>query len=340
MKKKSIISYGILIVIHLCLLRPCYGASFFEMTLERDSIYTPGKMNLNLKLTDKAKIESGYQFQVGVYVAGTLVRKQILPVTKTEPVVFELTFPEMQNKTDVRCRVELLINSQFVEAAEKPLLLWPLLTPYAEKPKDKVIWVFDIHGRLQKIFDDLKVDVVDATFQAVRNFGTPNIIIIGQDLDPNSMRVITDRLATIDNKPVIIFLRQKQLPKNSNIDIPKENNHSINVACDLNSPLLKGLNKLDVMHMVDSSIYIKVKKRKDKDWAIEPFVSEIFKDNKYIYGYLINVRDKEQVTIYCQLPVTDSDDPRCILLLQNLLELANKISDSQKSQTNLHSKRR
>jgi hypothetical protein len=310
------------------------------MTLERDSIYTPGKMQLSLKLTDKAKIESEYQFQVCVYVAGTLVRKQILPVTKTEPVVFDLTFPKVQSKTDVRCRAELFISGQFVEAAEKPLVLWPSLTPYPEKPKDKVIWVFDIQGRLRRIFDDLKVDAVDATFQAVRNFGTPNIIIIGQDLDPNSMRVITDRLAMIDSKPVIIFLRQEQLPKNSNVGIPKENNYSSNVACDLNSPLLKGLNKLDVMRMVDSSIYIKVKKQKDKDWAITPFVSEILKDNKYIYGYLINVRDKEQVTIYCQLPVTDSDDPRYVRLLQNLLELANKISDSQKSQTNLHSKRR
>lgn len=330
MKTKSIIFYGILIVMQLFLFRPCYGASFFEMTLERDSIYTPGKMNLNLKLTDKAKIESEYQFQVGVYVTGRLMRKQILQVTKTEPVVFDLTFPEVHSKTDVRCRVELFINDQFVETAEKPLLLWPSLAPYAEKPKDKVIWVFDIQGRLQNIFDDLEVDAVDATFQAARNFGTPNIVFIGQNLDPNSMHVITDRLAPVDNKPVIIFLRQKQLPKNNNINIPEENNRSVNVACDLNSPLLKGLNKLDVMHMVNSATHIKVKKQKDKNRTIKPFVNEISEDNNYIYSYLISVRDKEQVTIYCQLPVTNGEDPRYVVLLQNLLELANKISDSQK----------
>ena len=57
MKIKTIVYYWILITMQLLVLQPCYGASFFEMTLKRDSIYTPGKMNLTMKLTDKAKIE-------------------------------------------------------------------------------------------------------------------------------------------------------------------------------------------------------------------------------------------------------------------------------------------
>ncbi|MHC4757290.1 MAG: hypothetical protein ACYTE8_01405 [Planctomycetota bacterium] len=330
MKTKTITFYGILIAVQLLILQPCYGVSFFEMTLERDSIYTPGNMNITMKLTDKAKLESEYRFQVSVYVTDTLIRKQILPVTKNKPVIFELAFPEAHSKTDVRCRVELFINGQFVEAAETPLILWPSLAPHLKKPKDKVIWVFDISGKLQKHFGDLEVEAVDATFQAARNFGTPDIVFIGQNLDPNSMRVITSNLASVDNKPVTIFLKQNQLPKNSNIKIPKENNQSINVVCNPDSPLLKGLTKLDLMHMVDKAIYIKVRKQKDKDWAMDSFVTEISKDKKYVYSYLVNIQNKEQFTIYCQLPITDSDDPRYGVLLKNLLELANKISDSQK----------
>jgi hypothetical protein len=315
----------------LLFLRLCDGASFFEMALERDSICTPGEMNLTLKLTDKAKVESGYRFQVSVYVIDTLMRKQLLLATKTEPVVFDLVFPEVQSKTNVRCRVELFIDGQFVEAEEKPLLLWPSPSLDRQKLKDKVIWIFDTSGKLQKISSDLKIETVDATFQAARNFGTPDIVFLGQDLDPNSMQVITDRLASVDNKPIIIFLRQKQLPESNNVDIPKENNRSINVACDLNSPLLKDLDKLDVMHMVDSAAHIKVRKQKDKNWIIKSFVTEISECNEYIYSYLMSVRNKERVTIYCQLPVTDNDDPRYRILLLNLLELANKISDAQKS---------
>lgn len=331
MKTKAITFYGTLIAIHLLLLQPCQGASFFEMALEHESIYSPGKMNLSLELTDKAKIESEYRFQISLYVTDTLIRKQVLPVTKAEHAVFNISFLEVHSKTDIRCRAELFINGQFIEAKEKPLILWPPLTPYPEKPKDKVIWVFDISGRLQKIFDDLEVKITDATFQAARNFGTPDIVFIGQELDPNSMQVITDRLVSVDNKPIIIFLRQRQLLKNSNIEIPKENNHSVNVVCDLNSPLLKGLNKLDVMHMVDSAIYIRLKKQEDKDRTIDSHVTEIVKDNKYIYSYLVSIQKNEQITIYCQLPVTDGDDHRYVILLENLLELANKISDSQKN---------
>jgi len=331
MKAKTIIFYTVLTVTHLSLLQPCYGASFFEMTLERDSIYTPGKMNLTLKLTDKAKIETGYQFQVSVYVTDTLMRKQLLPVTKTKPVVFDLTFPEVHSKTDVRSRAELFINGQFVEAAEKLLTLWPSLAPYHKKPKDKVLWVFDIHGRLQKSFNDLEVEAVDATFQAARNFATPDIVFIGQNLDSNSMQIITDRLASVDNKPITIFLKQKQLPKNSNIEILKENNHSVNVTCDVNSPLLKGLNKLDIMHMVDSAIHIKVKKQKDKGWTIKSYVTEIIKDEENIYSYLLTIEKEGEIVIYCQLPVTDSDNPRYHILLKNLLGFADKINDSQKN---------
>ena len=106
MKTSTTIVCGVLMAIYLLPLPLC-GASFFEMSLRQDSIYTPGKVNLTMKLTGKAKIEGRYQFKVSVYMAGTLIRKQTLTVTKKEPAVFELMFPDVYTRTDSRCRSDL-----------------------------------------------------------------------------------------------------------------------------------------------------------------------------------------------------------------------------------------
>ena len=207
MKTSTTIVCGVLMAIYLLPLPLC-GASFFEMSLRQDSIYTPGKVNLTMKLTGKAKIEGRYQFKVSVYMAGTLIRKQTLTVTKKEPAVFELMFPDVYTRTDSRCRSELFIGGRFIEAQEKPLTLWPPIAPYQEESiKNKEIWTFDISGKLQELFSDLEVEAVDATFQAARDFGTPDIVFIGQCLDPNNIRLITRCLMSLETKPVIVFLR-------------------------------------------------------------------------------------------------------------------------------------
>lgn len=314
---------------------PLCGASFFEMSLRQDSIYTPGKVNLTMKLTGKAKIEGRYQFKVSVYMAGTLIRKQTLTVTKKEPAVFELMFPDVYTRTDSRCRSELFIGGLFIEAQEKPLTLWPPIAPYQEESiKNKEIWTFDISGKLQELFSDLEVEAVDATFQAARDFGTPDIVFIGQCLDPNNMRLITRCLMSLETKPVIVFLRQKQFLRNAKIEIPTENNRSQSVECDADCPLLSSLNLHDVMNMVDGATYVKIKKEKDdKAGSINSYVTERVKDKKSIYSYLCAVKEKGRVTIYCQLPVTDDNDPRYAVLLKNLLRLTDRISDSRKNQT-------
>jgi len=302
------------------------------MTLRQNSIYAPGKMNLTMKSTNKAKIEGDYRLKVSIYVADTLVRKQTLPVTKKKPALFELTFPDVHSKTDVRCRAELFIDGQFIEAKAKPFTLWPPIAPYSkESISSKVIWTFDTSGKLQKIFRDLEIEATDAAFQAARDFGTPDIVFIGQYVDPKNMHVITHHLMFVETKPVIIFLRQKQLLKNAKLEIPEENNRSKSVVCDPNSPLLQGLTKHDVMSMVDDAIYVKIKRKKDKGRSIGSYVTEVMKDKKNIYSYLCTIKEKDQVTIHCQLPVTDGDDPRFRILFKNLLKFADKISDSQKN---------
>jgi len=331
MKTKITTFCGMLLAIHCLVLQPCRGSSFFEMTLKRDSIYTPGKMNLSLELTSKAKIEGDYRFCISVYVSEELMRKQVLPITKGKPIVFELTFPQARSKTNVRCRAELFLNGAFVEAQERPLILWPPLTLYIGKPNETVIWVYDVSGRLQKFFGDSELDFTDATFQAARDFSTPDIIFIGPELDPNNMRVITHRLASIDSKPVVVFLRQNQFLKGDQTDIPQVNNHPKSVVCDNNSPLLQGLNKLDIMGMLDSVSYIRINKRKDNDWSIDSYVTEKMGGKKSVHTYLSTIEEEGQVTIYCQLYPFDGDDPRYDVLLQNILKFAHKVVESKKA---------
>ncbi|MBA7688970.1 hypothetical protein ES703_97461 [subsurface metagenome] len=63
MKTRTTVVCRAVISIYLLLPQPCRG-SFFEMTLKQDSIYTPGKMNLTMKLTSKAKISGGLKSSV------------------------------------------------------------------------------------------------------------------------------------------------------------------------------------------------------------------------------------------------------------------------------------
>lgn len=329
MKVNSIITYLMLLMTHLLLLPFCQGASFFKMALERDSIYTPGQTNLSLELGPKATLEGAYIFQVSVFVTDKLTRKEILQATKTEPAVLELAFPRINDKTVVRCRAELYVDGEFVEAEEKPLTLWPLPEKPSKELINKVIWVFDISGQIQKIFDGLEVKVIDATFQPARNFGKPDIVFIGENLDTNSMRTITDRLALVDDKLVTIFLKQNQLLKNSIVEIPKENNHSENMACDFDSPLLDKLGRFDLMNMAEGANYVKVKKQKNEKWSIESRVTEMVQDQENIYSYLMVIKQRKKATIYCQLPVNDAENPRCGTLLNNLLRFAYETSLSQ-----------
>jgi hypothetical protein len=306
----------------LFLLPRCEG-SFFEMSLKNNSIYTPGKISISAWLTDESKINGNYQLQVSVYNADILVRKQVMQIVRTTPIVFELNFPAMENKTSIRCRTELFIENEFVEAKEMALTLWPSDNPYTENSKDRIIWVFDVSGQLQMILSKLEVEFTDASFQAPRDFQEPEIVLIGQNLDSKSMLVITNRLALVKNKPVVIFLQQKQLLENGNLEILQETNSSADASCDFNSILLENLNSLDLLTIIKDSVYIKANKKKFKEETIKSFITELTGDNNDLCSYLLYINDEKQTAFYCQLPITDSNDPRSTIILKNLLKIAN-----------------
>ena len=81
--------------------RQCKG-SLFEMSLEQDAIYTPGKIILSMKVTEAAKFEGHYQFKITISIANTLVREQTLKAIRGQPLTYELTFPEVFDRTQGR----------------------------------------------------------------------------------------------------------------------------------------------------------------------------------------------------------------------------------------------
>ena len=316
-------------------------AELLEMTLSQDSIYTPGKIKLALRLTDMAIYNERYQFRLGIYMAGELVRKQTLTATQGKSVLFELAFPEVFSRTEGRCRCELFIGQDFFESQEKPFTLWPQIEPYPEqKIKKKEIWTFDTSGKLQELFDKMEVKVTDATFQPAREFGSPDIVFVGQCIDPNSMRLVTDRLETVEPEPVIIYLKQKQFLKESKLEIPAENNRPQSFICDVNSILLSGLGMVDIMKMVEDTSFIKVKKDGNSGRTIKSYVTEDKKDEKNIYSYLFAERHWGKNSVYCQLPIYDGDDPRGAILLKNILNHAVEFIDSRENQINSDNERK
>lgn len=317
----------------LLLCQPCI-ATFFQATLEQNSIYTPNSMNLSIKLSNKARIEGDYRFKVSIYIEETLMRRWAMPATMAEPVIVKLEFPAVRSKTSVRCRIELFLNGQFIESKGIPLTLWPPIDrQMGGLTSKKVIWVFDISGRLGEFFKSMKVESVDATFQAARDFKAPDIVFIGEYTDLNNMKTLLHSLAPTKNKPVVIFLRQKRLLENTLSEILLENDYSQKVVCDMNSPLLTGLNKRDIISILDRTKCVKIRKGENEDISINSYVTENVKDSQYINTYLCTIRYKEEVTIHCQLPVMNNEDPRCVVILNNLLGFADEMCNSQRDQS-------
>lgn len=331
MKASCLVAYCLLTAVSWLIPQSCHG-SFFDMSLKQNSIYTPGTMRLTMMLSEKARIDDGYRLQLSVFVSDTLVRKRIIPIIKATPVTFELMLPGVRSRTDARCRAELFIDSEFLEARERPLTLWPTVVSSPNMPTDQAIWVFDISGQLQKLLGNLGIPIADATFQAVRDFETPRIVFIGQETDANSMEVVAHRLAGIEAKPVVVFLKQKRFPGSAEMDIPKGTYSPQRIVCNRESALLQSLTKHDIMNMLENVEPIRIIKAENEDVAIESFITDVVEDNEYMLTYLCAVRKQGQVTVYCQLSVTDSSDPRAGVLLNNLLRFAGETANPKKNE--------
>ncbi len=243
MKRKIIIIIISFLLSDFLLPITCVG-SCFEVTLEKDSMYTPNDSQLHIRLTEEAKIEGNYHVRVTVTIGDTVVLKQTSALEKQQDATYKLEFPSLERKTTAKCYVELLVDEVFLEGKTQPITLWPPYKGFEIKTGSKKIWVYDPSKSLTAIFEKAGVKTLDATFQAVRDFGEPNIVFIGQEIDPNQITAFTYRLSEVRAKAVIIYLKQSQLPKNSRIEIPAADNKANNIICDMNSPFLQGLDEM------------------------------------------------------------------------------------------------
>ena len=297
-------------------------ASFFEMNLKQDSLYTPGNINLTMKLTPAAKIENNYKFKVSIFLTGTLIREQTIEAAGEKHVSFKLAVPEVFDKTQGRCRCELLLENDFLEAQEVPLLLWPAIEPYKQQTQmNTEIWIYDTSGKLLDLFRKMEVKVVDATFKTARDFGKPDIVFVGEDTDPNNMKILTDSISSLKLQPVGVYLKQKQFLKEAKIEVPTEKNMSQTVLVSRDNPFITGFDARDIMSLVNNANYLKIKKE-DTDRTIFSYVYEVTEDEKFFCSYLCTSKKDNQLTIYCQLPITAGSDPRSVVLLKNILRYA------------------
>jgi hypothetical protein len=323
---------NIFILISSFLLFPFLSkASLLEMNLKHDSIYTPGSINITMKVTNMTNFESGYKLKISIFLTGTLIREQTIEADRDKPVNFELNVPEVFDRTEGRCRCELLIGDNFLEAQEVPVILWPATEPYPQESiKDKQIWVYDTSGKLLDLFRKMEVKVVDATFKTARDFGKPDIVFAGQNLDPNNMRILTNSIISAKTEPVVIYLKQKQFSKESKIEVIPDNNSVQTITLTRNNIFLTGLNFRDVMRLANNSNCLKIKTDEDTERTTNSWINEMVKDEKNIYSYLLTIKQKNEAAVYCQLPITDSGDPRCAVLLKNLLTYAQNVRDEIK----------
>lgn len=300
----------------------CDGA-FLQTSLDQDAVYTPGCVDLVMNVSKEAALVEQYSFRVTLFCGETVIRDQPLPGSQDEPTTFEVVVPEVRERTDLRCRVELLVGGRFVEAAEKPLALWPPLSPFAEQPKGKVLWTFDTSGALQRIFSELQVQAVDATFQPVRDFQTPDVVFVGENTDLQSLENLRSRL---DSQPKsdrrIVFLRQSRFPEEWNVEVPAKAEPLRRFCHDPNSVLLSGLNQLDIMHMARNAVPVGLADKKQKEGSVVSHVGEPAEAGKAMLSYMVAVQEEVLTSIYCQLPITEDfeADPRSAALLCNLLE--------------------
>ncbi|HUT31599.1 MAG TPA: hypothetical protein VMX13_17545 [Sedimentisphaerales bacterium] len=324
MKPVSATIWSALMVLHLLWARPC-RASFLEMSLERNSIYTPGRMRLVMKLADEAAVQGSYAVGISVVTEEVIIRNQILPVAKDAPAVFELDFPAVRNRTNVRCRAELSIDGNFIEAREEPLLLWPPVAPIEKAAGNKTIWVFDVSGGLQRIFKDLQVSFSDATFQAIRDFQMPDIVFVGENLGLKSFDTLLSRILVKDeNLRALVFLRQEVFPEAWPVQALSTEASAQSISCDPNRPLLSGLNRFDIMNMLSGVTPVGITTPKDEEWELDWHIGESGKGEKQTSGYLAVVRQTGLTTVYCQVPITGdfAKEPRSAVLLRNLLHFA------------------
>jgi len=295
------------------------------VTTDRDAIYTPGSIRLTFQLTQAARLAGPYDLRITVYVAQSKVREQTMTVTRARPVSYDVPFPRVREITRGSYRAELSLGSELLEAQEGPLALWPPRDLQPVAPYQGKVWVLDTSGALQALLPQFGIKPADASFQTVRDFGSPDIIFVGEYLDSMNMQTLIQRTTGTPKALVAILLRQKQLPEELEVGISKRMDPCCPVVREPKRPLLKDLSGVDVMRLLHDANAVEVEKHVDR--SIRSDLTAAREDAKAIPSYLCVVEETNCILLFCQLPAAVPDDPRQMTLLRNLVQFACRTAD-------------
>jgi hypothetical protein len=296
-----------------------------ELGTDRDAIYTPGHIRLIFRLTPAARLAGPYDLRITVYTGQNKVREQMMTVTRARPVSYDVPFPRVREITRGSYRAELSLSSELLEVQERPLALWPPRDLQPAAPCHGKVWAFDTSGALQTLLPQFGLEPADASFQTVRDFGSPDIVFVGENLDRMSMRTLVQRASATSKAQVLILLRQKQFPEELDAAISEKVDPCRPVVRKPNSPLLKDLGGADVIQLLHDANAVEVERHVGR--SIHSDLTPAKEDAKASTSYLCVVEDKPCVLLFCQLRAVTPDDPRQMTLLRNLIQFACQTAD-------------
>ncbi len=298
----------------------CPADAVLQMSLSHSAIYTPGDVRIDMMVTPAARLAGPYRLRVIASVARDVVHERTMTLMKGGKASWELSFPEVRIVTEVRCRTELFLGDEFVEACERPIHLWPRRRPCGVAHHRAELWAFDPSGVVQKLLSEFGLAATDAAFQAVRDFGSPRVIFLGEGLDPCDIQMILERVRMTEANAVVILLRQRQFPAELQVSIARDRDPCDTVVWERGSALLDGLAARDLAGLLRGATAVDIKGRPGR--SVASCVTGAAQATDEICSYLGVVQEENHAILYCQLPISDRQDPRQIVLLRNLLRVA------------------
>lgn len=296
------------------------GDALLEMKMPCEAIYTPGDVQIDLSLTQAARLEGPYRVRITASAAGQTIHERTMTLAKGQRVSCELTFPEVRAVAEIRCRAELLLGEEFLEAVERPTRLWPPRRPREGAPVCQGLWALDPSGIVQTLLSESRVPVLDAAFQTVRDFSRPRVVVMGERLDPPAIQMILDRVETTDSNAVVVLFRQEQWADSLNISIAQDQNDPGVVVRERSGVLLDGLCSRDVLGLLNGARPVHVAQQPGR--TVVSFLSDAAAGEGRVSSYLCVIHEGNHRILCCQLPVTDSEDPRQMTLFHNLIRFA------------------
>jgi hypothetical protein len=292
---------------------------FFDFKFDRCVYDTPCEAILSIEMTNHFVMNKPYVFKVSVFMYNSLLKEYRLSSNHAMSTQTTLAFPQITQKTHVRCRVEMLLEDVFIEAREKILTLYPpsLFIDLIDL-RNTFIWVYDESGQAQKLLSQLAISYTDASYQLVRDFSTPDIVIIGPDSNPNKTQVLFDRLKTCNQPHVIFIMKQTEYPVLSRIktvDCPSQFEH---ITIDPQSDFFNDLDTCDLLTMLEqraSCLCIPDKAFAGSLKSLLTCRTDYPGNMNSILGF---ITDSNRTVIYCQLSIKDTN-PAAILLFKNIL---------------------